>query len=170
MNTFSDPVLRSHPSNIPEAQSQIYDDAENVAFFKKFVDIHVKLADYKMDLMNEASFKGSPFTRPLLVHFPKDPVARKENSEFMLGPNILVAPVFEEGATSRDVYLPGPAEWTHLWSGVKYSVESYGLDLADFSAPIGSPAVFVRDTNEVKMTEILADYIGTGDAELNLIQ
>lgn len=55
MNTFSDPMLRSHPSNIPEAQHQIYDDEDTVLFFKKFVDIHIRLADYKMDLMNEAS-------------------------------------------------------------------------------------------------------------------
>ena len=161
MNTFSDPVLRSHPSNIPDAQSQIYDNKENILFFKKFVDIHVKLADYKMSLMEEASRLGSPFTRPLMIHFPHDAVARKENSEFMLGENILVAPVFEEGATTRDVYLPGPAEWTHLWSNEKYSVDSMGMDLMDFSTPIGQPAVFIRDTDQVKMTEILADYIGS---------
>jgi alpha-glucosidase (family GH31 glycosyl hydrolase) len=40
----------------------------------------------------------------------------------MLGENILVAPVFEEGAVSRDVYLPGPAEWKHLWTGEVYLV------------------------------------------------
>ena len=161
MNTFSDPVLRSHPSNIPEAQVQIYDNKENILFFKKFVDLHVKLSDYKMSLMEEASRLGSPFTRPLMLHFPDDAVARKENSEFMLGENILVAPVFEEGAKTRDVYLPGPAVWTHLWSNEKYTVESKGVDLMDFDTPIGQPAVFIRDTEQVKMTEILADYIGS---------
>ena len=98
MNTFSDPVLRSHPSNIPEAQHQIYDDSDTVLFFKKFVDIHLKLKDYKMDLMQKAEQEGTPFTRPLLLHFPEDATARKQDSEFMLGENLLVAPVFKKGA------------------------------------------------------------------------
>jgi len=159
MNAFSDPIQRSHPSCIPEAQSQIYDNAENIAFFKKFVDIHVTLADYKMDLMNEAHEKGTPFTRPLMLHYPHDPIARKQNSEFLLGENILVAPMFKEGADKRDVYLPGPAKWTHMWSGTVYDISEHGMHLEDFAAPIGAPIVFVMDTDAVKMTEILAEYI-----------
>lgn len=98
-------------------------------FFKKFVEIHVKLADYKLDLMREAEEKGSPFTRSLMLHFPNDARARGENSEFMLGENILMAPTFLKGATERDVYLPGPAEWTHLWNGKTYSVTAKGLSM-----------------------------------------
>ena len=52
-------------------------------FFKKFVELHMKLADYKMTLMEEASRLGSPFTRPLMAHFSHDAVARKEHSEFI---------------------------------------------------------------------------------------
>ena len=159
MNTFSDPIMRSHPSNIPEAQVQIYDSVENILFTKKFVEIHVKLADYKMNLMNEAYEKGTPFTRPLMLHYPNDVNARKQNSEFMLGENILCAPIFKKNAKKRDVYLPGPAKWTHLWSGTVYDVTESGMSLSDFDAPIGEPIVFVKDTADVKMTEILADYI-----------
>ena len=137
MNTFSDPILRSHPSNIPEAQSQIYDNKENILFFKKFVEIHNKLSDYKKGLIHEASDLGSPFTRPLMLHFPHDAVARKQNSQFMLGENILCAPIFKESATSRDVYLPGPAKWTHIWSGDVFEVDSNGRTLENFSTPIG---------------------------------
>lgn len=38
----------------------------------------------------------------------------------MLGENVLMAPVFADGQTSRDVVLPGPAEWTHMWTGEVY--------------------------------------------------
>ena len=120
MNTFSDAMLRSHPSNIPEAQHQIYSDDDTILFFKKFVDIHVLLADYKLKLLKESEEKGSPFTRPLMMHFPEDKVARKQDSQFMLGENILVAPIVKKGATKRHVYLPGPHTWTHLWSGAKW--------------------------------------------------
>ena len=76
MNTFSDIVLRSHVSNMPTTAAQIYDSEENILFFKKFADIHVKLADYKISLMKEAQDYGTPVTRPLLLHFPKLKAAR----------------------------------------------------------------------------------------------
>ena len=137
-----------------------------MTFFKKFVEIHVKLADYKMDLMKEAEELGSPFTRALMMHFPDDKRARHEDSEFMLGENILVAPTMLKGATERDIYLPGPAEWTHLWSGQTYSVGSNGMSIQQFSTPIGEPAVFTRDTEAVKMSEILKDYYGSAKATI----
>ena len=101
------------------------------------------LADYKHDLMVESSENGTPFTRSLMLHFPHDARARRENSEFMLGENILCAPIFKKKATKRDVYLPGPAKWTHLWSGTVYEVTESGMSLSDFDAPIGEPIVFV---------------------------
>ena len=161
MNTFSDPIQRSHPSNIPEAQHQIYDDNDTVLFFKKFVEIHMKLADYKLDLMRDAENNGTPFTRPLMLHFPDDHRARHESSQFMLGENILVAPMFEQGKTARSVYLPGPAEWKHLWSGEPFSVSEKGHWIEKFDAIIGEPAVFTRDTEYVNMSEILKDYYGS---------
>jgi alpha-glucosidase len=94
MSTFSDVIMRSHPSNIPLKQAQIYDSIENINFFKKFVDIHVGLSDYKQSLMKETQEKGKPFTRPLLLHFPKDETARKNKSQFMLGDCIMMAPIF----------------------------------------------------------------------------
>ena len=130
------------------------------------MDIHVKLADYKMDLMNESYEKGTPFTRALMLHFPNDKTAREQNSEFLLGENILCAPIFKKKATSRKVYLPGPAKWTHLWSGKVYDVSEEGMSIRKFEAPIGEPIVFVRDTDAYKMTEILTDYIPDQDVVL----
>jgi alpha-glucosidase len=51
----------------------------------------------------------------------------------------MVAPVIEEGATSRRVYLPTGVAWTHLWSGT-----DYGDGWAEVPAPVGLPPVFFR--------------------------
>lgn len=83
------------------------------------------LADYKQSLMREAAEYGTPVTRPLLLHFSHDERARADYSELMLGENILMAPVFGSAVAredKRDVYLPGPATWTHLWLGTEYQV------------------------------------------------
>ena len=80
MSTFSDVIMRSHPSSSPDHNYQIFDDEDTILFFKKFTEIHVKMADYKMQLMQEANQKGTPFTRPMLLHFPHDKRARLEHS------------------------------------------------------------------------------------------
>ena len=46
MSAFSDIVMRSHPSNLPESE-QLWSKTETLLHLKKFVDIHVELADYK---------------------------------------------------------------------------------------------------------------------------
>jgi len=121
----------------------------------------VALSDYKRALMVEAAEMGTPVIRPLFLHFPNDEVARKQDSSFMLGENILMAPYFgasEWGEESRDVYLPGPATWTYLWHGTKYHVEQEGQLLVNFKTPIGQPAVFYRDTARTQMSSILSNF------------
>ena len=58
-----------------------------------------------------------------------------------------MAPVFSETDTKRSVYLPGPATWTHAWSGNIYQVNSIteGLNFT-IDAPLGQPPVFYRSS------------------------
>ena len=72
----------------------------------------------------------------------------------MLGENVLMAPTFGEGSR-RDVYLPGPATWTHLWSHKQYDVGANGMTLENFLTLIGQPAVFYRDTDAYQISSVL---------------
>ncbi|MBO4819639.1 MAG: hypothetical protein J5528_05810, partial [Firmicutes bacterium] len=64
--------------------------------------------------------------------------------EYLLGRDILVAPVVEKGSTKRSVYLPED-EWIHVFTKTLYPGGSYEID-----APIGYPPVFVRASSPVK--------------------
>ena len=66
-----------------------------------------------------ASQTGVPIMRPLLLEFPEEGRAWDVEDEFMLGPDLLVAPVLERGARSRSVYLPAGAEWSDAWTGAR---------------------------------------------------
>jgi len=70
-------------------------------FLKRFAEVHIALSDYKMHLMQEAYDLGRPFTRPLMLHFEQDFGARSIIDQFMLGENILMAPVFKQDVASR---------------------------------------------------------------------
>ena len=58
---------------------------------------------------------GMPMMRALWLHHPDDANAVERGYEFFWGPDILVAPVFEKGATSRRLYLPR-GTWYDFWT------------------------------------------------------
>jgi alpha-glucosidase len=142
MNTFADAILRTHPGSSPGICAQVYDTPELGAHFCKFATMFRNLAPYKKSLMAEAYTVGTPMTRPLMLHYPNDARARAVSDEFMLGSELLMAPIFEVGGTSRNVYLPS-GNWVNIFSKVQYACEN-ACDVADVEAPIGSPLVFVR--------------------------
>ena len=69
MSTFSDAVFRTHPSNNPAFNAQIWDNPSIASFFKKFADIFVSLGSYKLSLMEEMESSGTPMTRSLMLEF-----------------------------------------------------------------------------------------------------
>jgi alpha-D-xyloside xylohydrolase len=58
--------------------------------------------------------------RALFIEFPDDPGSWQVEDEYLFGSDILVAPLFETGASSRDVYLP-PARWIDYQTGRAYA-------------------------------------------------
>ena len=90
-------------------------------------------------LCNEASEHGLPAQRPLFLHYPDDPALWTVQDQFLYGADMLVAPVIEASANSREVVLPGDQPWRHLWSG-----QMYDPGVHTVPAPLGQPPVFVR--------------------------
>lgn len=132
MSTFSDIIMRTHPSNKPASNYQIYSDNQTAQFFAYFVKQHIQMAQYKRDLMNEATQNGIPIVRSLMMNFPDDDQSRKITDQFMLGDHIIIAPIFEEGQMFINLYLP-PGTWRHLWTGQVFN----GPTRATVYAPIG---------------------------------
>ena len=97
------------------------------------------LFDYRKTLFEEAHTQGWPVVRHMVLHYPNDPVAHTLQTQFMLGSELLVAPVLQPGEKTKKVYLPA-GNWTHLWSGETNTSETPRW--ITISAPVGAPAVF----------------------------
>jgi alpha-D-xyloside xylohydrolase len=54
--------------------------------------------------------------RPVFFDFPEDKGSWAVEDQFMFGPDLLVAPVLDEEARSRQVYLPAGTTWTDVWT------------------------------------------------------
>ncbi|MGZ4474991.1 MAG: alpha-xylosidase [Nocardioides sp.] len=86
-----------------------------VAVTRRFTELKLSLMPYLYAAGREATERGLPLMRPMVVAFPDDPGAAYLDRQYMLGPDLLVAPVFS--ATGEvEVYLPA-GTWTDWWTG-----------------------------------------------------
>lgn len=113
------PFFRAHvtsgvPGQEPWAFGQEVTDISRVHIKRRYA-----LLPYLYTLFDEAARTGAPVLRPLVWHFQDDVTAQTLGDEAMLGPDLLVAPVVTEGATTREVYLPA-GRWFELASGAAY--------------------------------------------------
>ena len=81
-------------------------DPQVARLTKKFIDLHEQHAPTIIKLGQEAVATGNPIIRPLWWTDPEDEVALTCDDQFLLGDDLLVTPVLEQGMTSRDVYIP----------------------------------------------------------------
>ena len=79
-----------------------------------------RLRPYIHAQMRLASRQGIPPMRPLFVDFPADPGAWLADDQYLFGPDLLIAPVLEPGASGRDVYLPAGRTWVDAATGATY--------------------------------------------------
>ncbi|GAB1600231.1 myogenesis-regulating glycosidase-like [Argonauta hians] len=82
-------------------------DEETVLITKDLVKNHQQnIVPLIKHLMKHAEVTGAPIIRPIWWIAPEDPFALKIDCEFLVGDNLLVAPILDAGSTSRDIYLP----------------------------------------------------------------
>lgn len=138
------PVMRTHEGNRPSDNHQFDDDEETLMHLVKMVDIFVALKPYMRDVIREYTNTGVPAQRPLFMHYEEDINSYDIRYEYLLGKDLLVAPVLDEGVSEWDVYLPED-EWIHLWSKEEYNGGNIRV-----KAPIGQPPVFYRKDSDYK--------------------
>lgn len=137
------PVFRVHNSSSNGVRMPWFYGEETLEHWRKAAELHLKAAPLIMRLWQEAQTTGVPPVRGLWVEYPKDERARQEDQQWLLGPNVLVAPVVEQGASTRNVYLPQGC-WKHVDTGAQFE----GPRDVTVPAPIDSlPYFFKCGTN-----------------------
>ena len=119
---------------------------EQYDIIRRLLFLRERLRPYVMDQMRAAHETGLPPMRPLFLDFPSDPVSWQVEDQFLFGPDILVAPVYVEGARERRVYLPDGAVWRDAWTGAQ--LEGGGWITA--AAPLEVIPVYLRSGGAVE--------------------
>jgi alpha-glucosidase (family GH31 glycosyl hydrolase) len=107
---------------------------------EKYLKLRYQLMPYIYSLGYHTWLTGAPFMRALPLDFPDDPRVADLRDEYMFGPAFLVAPVTEQGATSREVYLPAGSDWYNYWTNERVK----GGQTITVQAPIDTLPLFVR--------------------------
>lgn len=136
---------------------------------KKYDELRYQLMPYTYTLAWEARNTGLPLMRALWLHYPKDTIAAKTGDEFLWGRDLLIAPVYQKGASNKTVYLP-QGDWFDWWSNKKFlggQTISQSIDLATMPIYVRAGAIIpidpVRQYTGEKVQEPTTLKIYTGN-------
>ncbi|MEA2026099.1 MAG: glycoside hydrolase family 31 protein, partial [Chloroflexota bacterium] len=143
------PLFRLHGDRLPKAQfgadmtggpNEVWSFGDEAfEMISQVLSLRERIRPYIHEQMYRAHEVGLPPMRPLFVDWPDDAMSWMVEDEFLLGPDVLVAPVVELGARNREVYLP-PGRWVDAWTGAAH----VGATTVLAEAPLERIPVFIR--------------------------
>lgn len=136
------PLFRNHCAKFSRCQEPWQFDRQTLDIYRTYLKLRYRFIPYLYDLFYEESQTGMPIIRPLVMHYQNDPEVYECNDEYLVGDRILVAPVTDQGAHVRPVYLP-EGIWVDYWTkerieGGKYILRDAPLDICPIYIKAGS--------------------------------
>ena len=118
------PLFRNHSALGTRDQEPWAFDEETEEINRKYIKLRYKFIPYLYDLYRKCELTGAPIIRPLLFNYENDKNTYEINDQFLFGDSILVAPVVEQGARQRMVYLPEGDNWIDYWTKEELKVDN----------------------------------------------
>lgn len=135
---------------------------------RRYDELRYQLLSYNYTLAWQARETGMPFMRAMWLHYPGETEVAKLGNQYLWGRDLLIAPVFEKGATLREIRLPEGA-WYDWWSGEKVSAGPTlrrSVDLATMPILVRAGAILpvdpIRQYTSEKTTDPLTIRIYQG--------
>ena len=134
-------------------------DTEMIEIYRRYVTLHHELVPLIYSLALGAHTSGRPLARPLVFDFPSDPMVADLWDEFLLGHDLLVAPLWQIGARRRQVYLPHGI-WIDFWNPAQRIT---GPATVTVDAPLDRLPLYVR-AGGILPLEVNSTATGSGSA------
>ncbi|HEY7342392.1 MAG TPA: TIM-barrel domain-containing protein [Ktedonobacterales bacterium] len=130
---------------------------------REAIERRYQLLPYLITLAHEATVNGAPMARPLSWSYPTHAASLGCDDQFLLGDGLLVAPVLDEGATSREVLLP-PGEW-FVWGSSELNAGDQWLLI---SVTLDTMPLYVRAGTILPLAAVAQSTDGMTDQPLTL--
>ncbi|MBD3351203.1 MAG: alpha-glucosidase [Candidatus Lokiarchaeota archaeon] len=131
-------VMRTHESNQPEINVQFDHDEDILSHLSRMSNIHVKIKPYLIKISEEYQKTGISPIRPLFIHYDNDETCYTLKYQYMLGSDLIVAPVIKRNRRTWKVYLPDDS-WIHLWTD-----KEFPKGWVKVQSELGYPPVFYK--------------------------
>ncbi|MFS8084860.1 MAG: glycoside hydrolase family 31 protein, partial [Acidobacteriota bacterium] len=137
--SFLAPFCRNHKvidgyDQEPWRFGKYYED-----IIRRYLKLRYQLLPFLYTTLEEAHRTGVPLFRPLMLNYQDDSNTYNLDDEFMIGEDLLVAPIVKPDVTARLVYLP-KGVWYDYWTNKKYE----GGTMVRIDAPLETVPMFVR--------------------------
>ena len=152
--SFLAPFCRNHKvidgyDQEPWRFGKYYED-----IIRKYLKLRYELLPFLYTTLEEAHRTGVPLFRPLLLNYQDDANTYNLDDQFMIGGDLLVAPIVKPDVTRRLVYLPA-GTWYDYWTNKKYN----GGTMISVEAPLETVPMFVR-AGAMIPTTVVRNYVG----------
>lgn len=113
------PLFRNHASLWSRAQEPWAYGEPYLSLNRSAIEWRYRLLPYLYTATWQCTQSGLPIVRPLVLSYPEDTRTHTLDDEFLCGDALLVAPIVEPQATSREVYLPA-GKWFDFWTNEQH--------------------------------------------------
>jgi alpha-glucosidase len=141
------PRFSIHSWNTNRTANEPWMHPEVTGAVRDLIKLRYRLQPHLYDLMCKHNLHYAPITRPTFYDFPGDPRCWEDGDDMLLGEALLVAPVVEQGAAERDVYLPKGARWFEWWTGEAFD----GGQTVTRPALYERPPLFAREGSVIPL-------------------
>jgi len=155
------PFFRNHsaletPSQEPWAFGQPFE-----AMCRAAIELRYRLLPYIYTATAEAMQTGAPITRPMLYAFPHDDTLTPLEDQFLLGPDLLIAPALDEGTLQRLVSFPQAPDGQPqiAWRDWRTGQRHIGPARAMTPAPLDTLPIFIREGAIIPLGPVM-QYVG----------
>lgn len=148
------PISRAHHEGNNAVEPWLFGEKAE-AINKKSIELKYRLFPYIYSYARQAHDTGLPLMRALMLEYPDDPEAFNLDSQFLFGEELLVAPVTEEGAAIKKVYLPEGKWYDFTNPEKKYD----GGQWIEYPVELETIPLFVKQGSVIPMMPVV-QYIG----------
>ncbi|MBL0156902.1 MAG: glycoside hydrolase family 31 protein [Bryobacterales bacterium] len=144
------PLFRNHATDTSDPRELWSFGPQVAANVRDVINFRYQLLPYLYTAFKDTTDSGLPLVAPLWFYYPADERTFREDTSFLLGRDLLVAPVITEGANARTIYLPKGDDWVNFHANTIIA----GGQTVMASAPVGLMPLFVRAGSVIVMGPI----------------
>lgn len=136
------PLMRNHSAMGTRRQEAYQFGLDEI--FRGVLAVRYRLLPYLYSEYMKAALRGTMMFLPLAFLYPTDKMACQVEDQLFVGSSIMVAPVYEQNAAGRNVYLPQAMKMLRFRGGEVIEEETYAQGWAYVEMPLGDICVFIR--------------------------